>query len=261
MPELPEVESAAVIARAAAVGKTLAALRALHPSQARGLPSESANAVVGDTVTAIERRGKHQLIRLSSGQVLHVHFRMTGDWLVTAAGERIDPLVRVVLEFTDGTTLGLHDSRALSSVRLHAAGENPLPALGPEATGASFDAAYLRTALAGRRGAIKVALLDQRVVAGLGNIYAAEALWVAALDPRIRASSLGVVRLTRLVAGIRRTLAKAMRTTGRYVDRGTSARFHVYDRAGQPCRRCARSIRRITQGARSTYFCPGCQKR
>jgi formamidopyrimidine-DNA glycosylase len=118
----------------------------------------------------------------------------------------------------------------------------------------------LGTALATRRAPIKPVLLDQRVVAGLGNIYAAEALWRARIDPRAPASSLGPARRTRLLEAMREVMARALRDPARYSDDDGSTRFDVYDREGRPCRRCGGSIRRITQAGRSTYYCPRCQR-
>lgn len=225
-----------------------------------------AESLSGDVVAAVARRGKHQLIRLESGRTLHVHFRMNGDWVTVATGAPLPKYTRVVFELDDGSALSLDDSRALSTVSLHGDGHDPLPALGPEANEPEFSVAWLREALASRRSAIKLALLDQRVVAGIGNIYAAEALWHARIDPRKRANALRDVQLTALIKGVRHALEKALRRSERYYGAAPNApspsspRFNVYDREGEACRRCGTPIRRITQGARSTYFCSKCQR-
>ena len=262
MPELPEVEFAAGVARAVAVGRTITSIEVLHRSQRRALPARRARLLVGDRVEAVERRGKTQLLRLTSGRVLTVHFRMTGDWAVRAVGEALPPHARAVFAFDDGVRLVLDDSRALAVISLVEPGAFALPGLGPEANDTGFTAASLGAALAARRIPIKLALLDQRVVAGLGNIYAAEALWHAKIDPRVSAKSLRPVRLDRLVRAIRAVLAKAARHAQRYYSRGISApnRFEVYDREGDSCRRCGSRIKRIVQGARSTCFCARCQR-
>jgi formamidopyrimidine-DNA glycosylase len=130
--------------------------------------------------------------------------------------------------------------------------------LGPDAVSDQFDTAHLRAALARRRIAIKPALLDQSVVAGIGNIYAAEALWLARIDPRAPASQLSAREVERLVRAIRRVLSRGRDGSGRYTTAG-SARLNVYDREGKRCPRCRTSIARIVQAARSTYWCPGCQ--
>jgi formamidopyrimidine-DNA glycosylase len=263
MPELPEVEYAAGIARRAVVGRVISSVRVLHRSQRRSLPPAAVRRLEGDQIVAIDRRGKYQLLRLTSGRTLVVHFRMTGDWVVLAPDEPVPRPVRVLLTCEDGVRLALHDSRALSTVVLAESGATLLADLGPDATDPAFDAAWLRERLATRRGPIKLALLDQAVVAGVGNIYASEALWLARIDPRTRASALGPARIGRLVSAIRRTLKKALDRAERYYGAGGAgevSRFSVYDRDGEPCRRCGRRIRRIVQGGRSTYWCAGCQR-
>jgi formamidopyrimidine-DNA glycosylase len=157
--------------------------------------------------------------------------------------------------------VSLVDPRALGGVSWHAPGQAPVPRLGPDALDESFDATSLRAALRSRRAAIKPALLDQRVVAGVGNIYAAEALWRAQIDPRVVAASLGAVRAARLVDAIRGVLRDALGTPGRYQDGEALERLAVYGREGRPCLRCGAAVRRIVQAGRSTYFCAGCQRR
>lgn len=263
MPELPEVEHAARIARDACVGKVLASVRALHASPRRALPDAVAETLAGDRVVEVTRRGKHQLLRLATGRTLHVHFRMTGDWQVTRSASVPDRFARVVFDFTDGTRLALDDSRALATVTLHPAGIDPLPDLGPEATSDAFDAAWLLGQFSGRRSPIKSALLDQRLVAGIGNIYASEALWYAKVDPTRRVDGLTPRPLAAIAAGVKRALQKALDRADRYYGAnaaGATVRFNVYDREGRGCRRCGTAIVRITQAARSTYFCPRCQR-
>ena len=259
MPELPEVESAARVLDAAARGKTIARLRILHPALERRLANTRAELLRGLVVERVERRGKHQLLHLGDGSVLHVHFRMTGDWVVGHAAAADEPFARAALELDDGTRISLVDPRALATLSWHAPGVAPLPALGPEALDRAFTGAALGEALARRRGPIKPALLDQRVVAGLGNIYATEALWLARISPRARAAGLSLVRRGRLVRAIRHVLARAMHRAGRYSD-GAAIRFNVYGREGERCRRCGARIARITQAGRSTYYCPRCQR-
>ena len=260
MPELPEVEFAARVLRDAVVNRNVRRVLVLHPSQRRHLSSRHAARLRGARVEAVERRGKHQLISLSTGDTLVVHFRMTGDWQIDRVGSDVPPYARVVLELEDGVRISLVDPRALSTVTLHRRGAPTLPSLGPDAADPTVSVEAFREALSRRRVAIKVALLDQRVLAGVGNIYAAEALWLARIDPRAPAASLTRARQARLLEAIRVVLANAQASAGRYRDDGVG-RFEVYDREGQPCSRCGRRIRRITQAARSTYFCPHCQRR
>jgi formamidopyrimidine-DNA glycosylase len=261
MPELPEVEHAAALARRIAVGRTITSVAVRHPSQRRGLPARDARSLAGDRVVAVVRRGKSQRFMLASGRVLQVHFRMTGDWTTPAPGP-LPRAVRAVIAFEDGRRLALHDPRALSVISLCADGAAD-DAMGPDATDPVVNARYLAGALATRRIPIKVALLDQSIVAGIGNIYAAEALWRARIDPRIPANRLPPARLGVLARAIRSTMQAALRRQQRYYGSGAregdAGRFAVYDREGQTCRRCGSRIKRITQAQRSTYFCAGCQ--
>lgn len=260
MPELPEVEFARRVIEDATRGKEIASLRLTHPALERCMTPAERAAVAGRRVTRVERRGKHQLLHLDDGSVLHVHFRMAGDWAVGHVRDPVPPHARALLAFRDGTRVALVDPRALSTVSLHRSAEAALPALGPEATDPALTAEALHAALARRRGPIKAALLDQRVVAGLGNIYAAEALWHARVSPRAPASSIGRERLGRLVEGMRAALAAADRDPGRYGRAAAAERFQVYGREGEPCPRCGTRIRRIVQAGRSTYYCPRCQR-
>jgi formamidopyrimidine-DNA glycosylase len=263
MPELPEVELATSIARRIAVGRTITSVSVHHRAQRRGLPPRHARSLEGDRVLAVVRRGKSQVFHLASGRELRVHFRMTGDWLLPGSGA-VPPTVRAVITFDDGRRLALDDPRALSVLSLcEVPDENDdlgLDALDPGLTGRR-----LGEAVSSRRIPIKVALLDQSVVAGIGNIYASEALWRSRIDPRTPANRVSAPALVTLVKQIRVTLRDALRRQERYYRAGRvmpdAGRFKVYDREGEPCERCGKTIRRITQAARSTYFCPFCQKR
>jgi formamidopyrimidine-DNA glycosylase len=261
MPELPEVEHAANIARAVAAGRTITSVSVRHRSQRRGLPARDARSLVGDRVITVERRGKSQRFQLSSGRELRVHFRMTGDWLLPGPGP-LPPSVRAVLSFDDGGRLALDDPRALSVLSLCAI-PNDDDGLGPDALDTGLTAGRLEGALSSRRIPIKVALLDQGIIAGVGNIYASEALWRSRIDPRIPANGLTRPRLSALLRAVRTTLTAALKHHARYYGSGNESeagRFAVYDREDEPCRRCRTTIKRITQAARSTYYCPKCQR-
>lgn len=260
MPELPEVDHAAGVLRTAAVGRTVRAVRLLHDALKRRATPAALRRVRGRAVLGVHRRGKHQILTLDGGEVLHVHFRMSGDWHVGRAEEEMPRHARAAIVFTDGVRVALVDPRALSTVTVHRAGEFSLDDLGPEATDPALDAAALAARLARRRGPIKPALLDQRVLAGLGNIYAAEALWFARISPTARASSLDARRLRALGKGIRTALARAQRDPARYRESSDIGRFEVYGREDEPCRRCRTPIGRMVQAGRSTYFCPTCQE-
>jgi formamidopyrimidine-DNA glycosylase len=181
---------------------------------------------------------------------------MTGDWTLDRVDDALPRFARAALSLDDGTRVVLDDPRALSTLELHAAGADMGLALGPEPDDPSLTARSLHAALSTRRGPIKPLLLDQRVIAGLGNIYAAESLWHARISPAARASTLTERDVARLLAAIRKVIRRA--TGARYTDSSVS-RLAVYDRAGKPCRRCRTPIARIAQAGRSTYFCPHCQ--
>jgi formamidopyrimidine-DNA glycosylase len=260
MPELPEVERAARRLTRAAIGKTIASVKAIHPALKRKLLPAQSRAARGKRIESIERRGKHQLLHLDSGDTLVVHFRMNGDWEIGTTSDTLDPFARAVIELADGTRVSLVDRRALSSITLDKKGASSLPKLGREASDPSLDADYLLDALKRKKMAIKPSLMDQSVIAGLGNIYAAEALWEAEMDPRKPAAKASRVKLERLLDAIRLVLSPKKRLPGRYTDKRGVERFAVYDREGKECRRCDGTIKRIVQAGRSTYFCPSCQR-
>jgi len=184
---------------------------------------------------------------------------MNGDWEIGTIADPLDRFARAVIELTDGTRVSLVDRRALSSITLDKEGSSSLPRLGREASDKTLDADYLLEVLRKKKTAIKPALMDQSVVAGLGNIYVAEALWEAELDPRIPAAKVIRGNLEKLLAAIRLVLSPKKRRPGRYTATRGVSRFAVYDREGQICRRCGGTIERIVQAGRSTYFCPYCQ--
>ena len=204
-------------------------------------------------ITGVRRRGKHQLIDLEDGRVLHAHFRMTGDWVAGPEAETAR-YPRATIHLDDGSKVVLEDPRALSSIVLVPAGADSIEGLGPDADDATVTAEWLHERLARRRIPIKVALLDQSILSGIGNIYASESLWSSKIDPRRAANSLTKPEVRRLLGDIRKVLARA--SGSRYEGDG---RFNVYDREGSKCRRCKGTIERIPQAGRSTYYCPECQ--
>lgn len=260
MPELPEVEAASRILRRATVGKTIVSLRLLHATLRARTPPRTLRSLADHRIERVERRGKHQLMILDDDRIVHAHFRMAGDWHVGPASEPLHKFARAALTLSNGTRVSLIDPRALSTVRIVAAGELAIPSLGPDPSDPAFDGAFLKRMLSTRRGPIKPALLDQRIAAGVGNIYSAEALWIARIDPRAPSSSLGAVRLQRLADSIRQALDDGAANATRYADSDPD-RFSVYGRDGEPCERCGARIRRISQAGRSTYYCPRCQRR
>lgn len=271
VPELPEVERAAQLLRRALAGRTIVRAEPLHPSAARALPPADAASLAGARVDRVERRAKYQLLHLGDGRVIEVHFKMTGDWAIGPANLPRPALARVELLTDDGLRIALVDGRAFALLRVHPAGATVLPPLGMEPLDPAWSATYLADALQRKRGPIKPALLDQRVVAGLGNIYSAEALWEARVHPAARANGLSRTRVERLATAARAVLERA--PTHRYYGQraqadgyqyalgdGETETWRVYDRAGTPCDRCATPIRRIVQAGRSTYYCGRCQR-
>lgn len=261
MPELPEVETAVRRLRPAVVERTIVGVRALHRVTRRSLPPADAEALAGRRIVAVERWAKYQLLQLDDGSALEAHFRMAGDWEFgpTVGGDPVR-YARAAIDLDDGSTVTLTDSRGFATLRRIAPG-TPIPERAPDALDPAFDAEYLMRALAGRRQAVKPTLLDQALVGGIGNIYASEALWRAAIDPRTPAGRIGPRRIARLVPAIVETLNDAIDRPGRYSDGEATDRLAVYDREGEPCRQCGRAIVRIVQTGRSTYYCPRCQHR
>ncbi len=256
MPELPEVEAALEVLRTRARGRTIVRMRVLHPSLRRRIKPSQLRALAGARIARVERRGKHQLLHLEDGRILHAHFRMNGDWMLTETGADLPRFARAVLHFEDGSSLVFVDSRALGTIDVHPAGAELDLGLGPDAADPEWTAAKLGAALAPRRGPIKPALLDQRLVAGLGNIYAAESLWRARISPFARCNTLVEAQVTALREAIDAVIVRA--TGSRYTDDDT-VMLDVYDREGLPCRRCRTTIERVVQAGRSTYYCPHCQ--
>ena len=259
MPELPEVETAAAIARQVLAGRIIAAVTTHHASQRRAFPERDAKRVAGRRVVRVERHAKHQHLVLDDGAIIAVHFRMNGDWEVRAAAVPLPRFARIVFATADGTRLCLVDSRALCTATYHPPDDPPRLVLGPEPSALTPE--HLRDALARRPGPIKPVLLDQRVVAGLGNIYAAEALWRARIHPAQRARTLREAQRRALVRGIQAAIADGFKRQGRYRDGTRERPFKVYDREGRACTRCHAPIARLTQAGRSTYYCPSCQRR
>jgi formamidopyrimidine-DNA glycosylase len=181
---------------------------------------------------------------------------MNGDWTLAETGAPLPRFARAVLDFDDGSALVFVDSRALGTIDVHPAGAELDLGLGPDAADPEWTAEQLATALAPRRGPIKPALLDQRLVAGLGNIYAAESLWRARINPFAPCSTLTRQQIVKLRKAIDAVLVRA--TGSRYTDDDT-VMLDVYDREGLPCRRCGTAIERVVQAGRSTYYCPRCQ--
>ena len=267
MPELPEVETIRAQLAPRLEGRTLTRVEILDPRLTRPYDLfEVAEELEGDTVVAVERRGKYLLLRLESGLGLLVHLRMTGSFGFTPVSHE-----RAVLELDDGSRLVYRDVRRFGTwLVLEDAELAPYLATknGPEPLGSRFSTRWLAAQLARRRAPLKAVLLDQRVVAGLGNIYADEALWRARLTPLRPANGLAdeeVARLTRAIrASLRAGIDRQGSTLRDYAAPDGAAgsmqeEFRIYGRDGEPCDRCGTTISKTRVGGRGTWFCPYCQ--
>ena len=265
MPELPEVEAVRRELQPVMEGARFVAVLTNRPNLRTAFPPDFAARLEGHTVQALERRGKYLVARLSSQEVLIMHLGMSGSFKLNADAESGDRHDHVVFRMSSGATIVFNDPRRFGFMDL-ISGEalrdrQGVGSLGPEPLSNEFDARVLARACRGKKTSLKAVLLDQRVVAGLGNIYVVEALHRAHLSPRRRASTVatsgGAPRdsAVRLAAAIKRVLIDAI--AGKYDEH-----FRVYDREGERCptRGCAGTIRRITQSGRSTFFCPVCQR-
>lgn len=273
MPELPEVETVRRRLAPLLEGATIARAEILDARLTRPVPPALvADALVGERVASVERRGKYLLCRLESGRTLVVHLRMTGSLRHAPAGDLpADAHQRAILALDTGAELGYRDVRRFGTWELLDEGHlRPYLAsrVGPEPLGSAFTAARMARILAGRRAPIKAVLLDQRRIAGIGNIYADEALWRARIHPRRTAGELAPDEVARLHRAIRAALRRGIELQGStlrdYVTPdgaggGMQHEFHVYGRLGEPCDRCGRPIERIVVAGRGTWLCPHCQ--
>lgn len=271
MPELPEVEYVARQLRAAVLGRRITHAsvlwaRTVTPTDAREFEAR----VSGQRITSVNRRGKHLIVVLDGGDALAIHRRMSGNLILARAREEA-LYVRVAFTLDDGQLLLFTDPRKFGRVTLtsNAEIERSLAELGPEPLAPDFTAAVLAERLGASRRAIKAALLDQRIVAGLGNIYADESLFHARIHPLRPAGSLNRREVTALREAIVATLLNGIEhggtTFGRHRDIYNEAgsnleHVQVYRRTGKPCPRCGTPITRITVAQRGTHFCPKCQR-
>ncbi len=281
MPELPEVETVARDLRGLVVGARITGVRVSWLKTLRsGDPDAFAAAVVGRSIVGTSRRAKLVVLDLDDGSAITIHLKMTGQLFVVRAGVMEDPYIRLVLPFEDGRELWFRDIRKFGRVGVarrsgpagdlegELGGPKGFKGFGPEPLEAAFTVRRFREGLRRRKGRLKPLLLDQGFLAGVGNIYADEALWAARLHPLRSASSLRPADEGRLYREIRRILAEAVERRGSSVDDYTAPEgdgsmqdeLRIYQRAGEPCFRCGRPVRRIVIGARSTHFCSWCQR-
>ena len=281
MPELPEVETVARDLRPRLVGATIVGARTNWVRTLRSQdPVGFADDVAGREILAVGRRAKLLVVELSGDAALTIHLKMTGQLFVVPAATREDPYVRLVLELADGREVHFRDIRKFGKIGLY--GRDPVTGelvedvggisvfahVGPEPLDEALTLRAFRSRIRRRKGRLKPLLVDQSFVAGVGNIYADEALWRARLHPLRTASSLRPADERRLYEAIREVLGEAVARRGSSIDDYTAPdgdgsmqdRLDVYQRTGEPCRRCGRPIKRIVIGARSTHFCSWCQR-
>jgi formamidopyrimidine-DNA glycosylase len=275
MPELPEVETLVRRLRASVIGRTLIDVRVLWPRTiARPGLRTFTRQLRGCTIRSINRRAKYLIFELvrrpaaprSADQAtlfLLIHLKMSGKLSVIDRAAPIEKHDRVIFDLDDGRQLRFNDVRKFGRMHLVRQPAEVTGAHGPEPLDAAFTLDVFRARLRERSGAIKPLLLNQHFIAGVGNIYADEALWYAKIHPRQPAASLSDAEIAALYRSIRRVLRRAI------ADQGTDAgdgviegdyRPRVYDRAGRPCRRCRRPIERLVVGQRGTHYCPHCQR-
>mgnify|MGYP002777850757 CR=1 FL=1 len=284
MPELPEVETVRRGLLPVLEGRRIARADVRREGLRRPFPPGLADRLTGARVEAIGRRSKVLLLHLDGGDTLLVHLGMTGRMLVgdavlgayvhdAGAAAPGSPHDHVVLDVEGGARVTFNDARRFGAMDLARTAElgahRMVAGLGPEPLGEGFDGAHLQRAFRGRSAPVKALLLDGRVVAGIGNIYAAEALHRAGIDPRRAAGRVGRARLDRLAAEVKAVLGQAIEAGG------SSLRDHrrpsgelgdfqlawrVYGREGQPCPACGAPVLRVVQGGRSTFLCRACQR-
>ena len=270
MPELPEVETTVRGLARVLEGRTITRVEARRADLRRPFPVDLAQALTGARVTGLSRRAKYGLIHTDRDRTMVFHLGMSGRW-------RIDPGEigkhdHLVMDTSDGQTLALNDARRFGSVDLVDTSKMDVwpafAALGPEPLGSGLTARHLADAFAGRIAAVKLLLLDQRIVAGLGNIYVCEALNRAKIHPEREGGKVSKAALGRLVPEIRAVLEEAILAGGStlrdYVrpdgELGYFAKdWRVYGREGEACR-CGGTVMRVPQGGRSSFFCAKCQK-
>ena len=274
MPELPEVETIRSRLAPGLTGRRFERVEILDPRLTRPEPPEAvAAALEGEQVADVRRRGKYLIVAFESGRHLLIHLRMTGNVLHPApAGTEHDSYRRAVVRLDNGSDVAYRDVRRFGTWELLEPGELEeyfaARRLGREPLERGFTAEALERALAGRRISVKAALLDQRAAAGIGNIYADEALWYARVNPLMAAGDLNGEQLAALRNGIRKALRLGIARQGATLrdyrgadgERGRmQAEFRVYGRLNEPCPRCGTPIEKTRAGGRGTWFCPTCQ--
>jgi formamidopyrimidine-DNA glycosylase len=270
LPELPEVETTVRGLVPVLEGRRLTSVEARRPDLRRAFPADLRQRLTGARVVGLGRRAKYGLVHTDRGDTLVFHLGMSGRWRIDPA--EIGPHDHFVLETEEGRRLALNDARRFGSLDLVSTADleefEPFRKMGPEPLGDDFSAAYLLGALLGRSAPVKAMLLDQRIVAGLGNIYVCEALHMAGIAPSRAAGRISLQRLRRLVAAVKEVLRAAIEAGGSTLrdyarpdgELGYfSKQWRVYGREGEACT-CGSLVRRRADSGRSTFFCPRCQR-
>ncbi len=276
MPELPEVELVARALDRLLRGRHVVSARLLRPGLApETTPRSFARILRGAAIETAGRRGKHILLFLDGSRVLITHLRMTGRFLLLPAERQLPTHTHALFQLDDNRRLVFTDQRHFGLMKLVRADElhetRELRSLAPEPFTEEFSPDYLRRTFSRTRRALKEVLLDQTKVTGLGNIYAAEVLFLARVNPFAAAADLSPRRVPRLHRAILDVLNESIahgstmnvdpeNIDGSYYGGGYEGRWRVYDREGEPCHHCRTRIRRVTHAGRSTYFCPRCQR-
>lgn len=270
MPELPEVETVCRGLALKLLGRRLASVEQRRPNLRFPFPEGFAARLTGRRIDAIRRRAKYIIIELDDGMVLLVHLGMSGSMVVNEKRPAmLDRHDHVVFDIDNGTCVRFNDARRFGLMDLVSAAElndhKLIRSLGLEPLSPDFNGASLAAMLKGRKTSVKLAIMDQRLVVGVGNIYASESLFRAGISPKRRASSIQGERAEKLAAAIKTVLKEAIKAGGSslrdYVQANGELgyfqhRWKVYDREGDKCRTCGGPIKKITQGARSTFYCP-----
>ena len=271
MPELPEVETTVRGLAKVLDGRRIESIELRRPDLRRPFPVDLRQRMTGARVTGLGRRAKYGLIDTDRGDTFVFHLGMSGSWRVDPS--EIGTHDHVVIETDEGRRLSLNDPRRFGSIDLvptdRLESTEPFSRMGPEPLSDDFDGDYLAEALAGRQAPIKAMLLDQRIVAGLGNIYVCEALHMARIAPTRAAGRISGPRLDRLAEAVKAVLLEAIDAGGSTLrdyaqpngELGYfSAKWRVYGREGKSCPACGARVHRRTDSGRSTFYCPSCQR-
>ncbi len=268
MPELPEVETVVRALRAPLIGQTIVEIRNYWPKQINPDLTEFQTRIHGKKINAVERRAKYIVISLSDEETLIIHLRMSGHLSVVSPAEPAQKHVHTLFALANGQELRFRNPRKFGRVYLVQDKESILGKLGPEPLEATFTVTLLQEMLNGRKRKLKPLLLDQTLIAGIGNIYADEAAFEARLHPERRANTLTLAEITALHSAIQHVLTLGIEREGASISQyikpdGTKGEMQnevkVFRRTGQPCYHCGTPIQRIKCGGRSTHFCPTCQ--